>query len=547
MLQGFLLGAQLFFSFVIGIYFLMQIKNQTSSKANIHKDATVQYEKMNALRHISLTEPLSEKMRPKDEKDIIGQEDGLKALKTALCGPNPQHIIIYGSPGIGKTAAARIALDIAKKSKNSPFKEDAKFIEIDATILRFDERSIADPLIGSVHDPIYQGAGAYGPAGVPQPKPGAVTKAHGGVLFIDEIGELHSIQMNKLLKVLEDRKVFLESSYYSSGDENIPNHIHDVFKNGLPADFRLIGATTRSPEDIPAALRSRCVEIFFKDLSYDHILSIVENVLNKQKIGIKEKAKTLIGKYCSNGRDAINMLQTAHSLVKLEDRENIEEQDIEWVVQTGKYTPRIDKKIHEDYQIGKINGLAVSGHGQGMVLDIEAVAKPMDRENSEVKITGIIEQEDLHMKNSTIKRKSMVSSSVENVLTLLKMRYNINVNRYLLHVNFTSGIPIDGPSAGIAIFCALYSALFEKSVSSEIAMTGEISIKGFVYPVGGVYEKVLAAKKAGVKKVIIPKDNMQDLLLNIGIEVIPVETIDEVIKNVFEEDLLHAANTILHA
>ncbi len=547
MLQGFLLGVQLFFSFVIGIYFLLQLKNQTSSKSNIHKDSTIQYEKMNALRNISLTEPLSERMRPKTEKDIIGQEDGLKALKTALCGPNPQHVLIYGSPGVGKTAAARIALDIAKKSSHSPFREKAKFIEIDATTLRFDERSIADPLIGSVHDPIYQGAGAYGPAGVPQPKPGAVTKAHGGVLFIDEIGELHPIQMNKLLKVLEDRKVFLESSYYVSGDENIPKHIHDVFQNGLPADFRLIGATTRSPEDIPAALRSRCVEIFFKDLSFEHILSIVENVLNRQRINIKDKAKELVGRYCTNGRDAVNMLQTAHSLVRLEQRESIEEKDIEWVVQTGKYSPRIDKKVDSSYHIGKINGLAVSGHGQGMVLDIEAISKPTGGEKGEIKITGIIEQEDLHMKHSTIKRKSMVSSSVENVLTILKMRYNINVNDYLLHVNFTSGIPIDGPSAGIAIFCALYSALFEKKISGEIAMTGEISIKGKVYPVGGVYEKVLAAKKAGVKKVIIPKDNMQDLLLSIGVDIVAVENIDEVIKNVFDEDILNRANTILHA
>ena len=78
-----------------------------------------------------------------------------------------------------------------------------------------------------------------GVAGIPQPKPGAVTKAHGGMLFIDEIGELHPIQMNKLLKVLEDRKVYLESAYYNSEDSNIPMYIHDIFQNGLPADFRL--------------------------------------------------------------------------------------------------------------------------------------------------------------------------------------------------------------------------------------------------------------------------------------------------------------------
>ncbi|MDF2877208.1 MAG: anti-sigma sporulation factor, LonB [Clostridia bacterium] len=547
MLQTFLIGTQLFFSFVIGIYFLLQLKNQTNSKTTIHKDTLRQYEKMNTLRKIALTEPLSEKMRPRQEKDIIGQEDGLKALKTALCGPNPQHILIYGSPGIGKTAAARIALDIAKKSEASPFAEDAKFIEIDATTLRFDERSIADPLIGSVHDPIYQGAGAYGQAGVPQPKAGAVTKAHGGVLFIDEIGELHSVQMNKLLKVLEDRKVFLESSYYVAGDENIPKHIHDIFKNGLPADFRLIGATTRSPEDLPAALRSRCVEIFFQDLSYEHIISIVEHVLKGEKINIKDEAKSLIGKYCTNGRDAINMLQTAQSLVKLEKRENIAEKDIEWVIQTGKYTPRIDKKVDNQYHIGKINGLAVSGRGQGMLLDIEAACKEVDKDNSGIKITGIIEQEDLHMKHSTIKRKSMASSSVENVLTILKMRYNVNTNNYLLHLNFTSGMPIDGPSAGIAIFGVLYSVLFNKYIAGDIAVTGEVSIQGLVYPVGGVYEKVVAAQKAGVKKVIIPKGNMQELLLNIGVEIIPVETIDEVIENIFKEDVLDRANTILHA
>ena len=205
MVEGLMLGTQFFFSCVIGIYFLIQLKNSKSSKTNIHKDSMLKYEKLLRLKRVKLTEPLTEKMRPRSEEDIIGQEDGLLALKTALCTPNPQHIIIYGTPGIGKTAAARIALELAKKEENSPFQKQASFVEIDATTLRFDERSVADPLIGSVHDPIYQGAGAYGSAGVPQPKPGAVTKAHGGVLFVDEIGELHPVQMNKLLKVLEDR------------------------------------------------------------------------------------------------------------------------------------------------------------------------------------------------------------------------------------------------------------------------------------------------------------------------------------------------------
>ena len=139
----------------------------------------------------------------------MGQEDGIKSLKAILCGKNPQHVIIYGPPGIGKTCAARLVLEAAKKSPEHLFGSNAPFHRRTPPCVRFDERAISDPLIGSVHDPIYQGAGPLGVQGVPQPKPGAVTKAHGGVLFLDEIGELYPIQMNKLPGVLEDRKVML--------------------------------------------------------------------------------------------------------------------------------------------------------------------------------------------------------------------------------------------------------------------------------------------------------------------------------------------------
>ncbi|MBM6838327.1 AAA family ATPase, partial [Clostridium saudiense] len=250
--------------------------------------------KLLKLRSIKLTEPLTEKSRPKDFSEIIGQEEGIRALEAAICGPNPQHVIIYGPPGVGKTAAARLVLDKAKKQANSPFKTEAKFVEIDATTIRFDERGIADPLIGSVHDPIYQGAGSLGVAGIPQPKPGAVTKAHGGILFIDEIGELHPIELNKLLKVLEDRKVFLDSAYYSSEDSNMPTYIREIFDNGLPADFRLIGATTRSPEEIIPAIRSRCVEIFFRALHTDEIKKIAENSINKVGLTVSDKGLDII-------------------------------------------------------------------------------------------------------------------------------------------------------------------------------------------------------------------------------------------------------------
>ena len=152
--------------FIMMILFIIYLFN--TNKANhsrtsvVDKENKKEMEKILKMRRIKLTEPLTEKSRPIDFDDIIGQEDGIKALKAAICGPNPQHVIIYGPPGIGKTAAARLVLEEAKKKEKSPFKKDAKFVEIDATTIRFDERGIADPLIGSVHDPIYQGAGSLG-------------------------------------------------------------------------------------------------------------------------------------------------------------------------------------------------------------------------------------------------------------------------------------------------------------------------------------------------------------------------------------------------
>ena len=366
---------QFFFSVIIGIYFLNLLKSQQGNKSAIEKESRKELEKLHRLKEIKLSEPLSEKTRPVSITDIVGQEQGLKALRAALCGPNPQHVIIYGPPGVGKTAAARVILEEAKQMIISPFRRDSKFVEVDATILRFDERGIADPLIGSVHDPIYQGAGAYGVAGIPQPKPGAVTKAHGGILFIDEIGELHPIQMNKLLKVLEDRKVMLESAYYSSEDSSIPAHIHEIFQKGLPADFRLVGATTRPAEELPPALRSRCVEIYFRPLTTEEIAVIARNAAKRGGFNMEEGCDELIAKYAQNGRDAVNIIQIAGGVVQVEGRSFISRKDIEWVLEFRALQPQDRKgKSRHRKQVGCINGLAVFGNATGIVIDIEVTA-----------------------------------------------------------------------------------------------------------------------------------------------------------------------------
>lgn len=524
---------QFFFSIIIGIYFLNLLKSQQVNKSAIEKESRKELEKLKHLREIKLTEPLSEKTRPSTLKDIVGQEQGLKALRAALCGPNPQHVIIYGPPGVGKTAAARVILEEAKQNPISPFKKEAKFVEVDATTLRFDERGIADPLIGSVHDPIYQGAGAYGVAGIPQPKPGAVTKAHGGILFIDEIGELHPIQMNKLLKVLEDRRVFLESAYYSSEDNNIPSHIHEIFQKGLPADFRLVGATTRTADEIPPAIRSRCVEVYFRPLLPEEVSLIARNAAAKGGFRIADGVAELVARYAQNGRDAVNIIQIAGGVVLVEGRNFISTKDIEWVIEFGHYSPRIEKKVADGEQVGCINGLAVFGNCTGMVMDIEVSAIKAQSGKGIIKVTGIVEEEEMDGRGQKFKRTSSAKSSVENVLTVLKRFLDTDCKEYDIHLNFPGGIPIDGPSAGIAVATAVYSAIKNFPISSSLAMTGEISIRGKVKPVGGVVAKVDAARLAGIKKVLIPRENWQELFNDMDIEVIPVDDINQIVDIVF--------------
>jgi Lon-like ATP-dependent protease len=532
---------QLLVTIVMGIYFFNALKGQKSSKVTINKENTKEIEKLRKLKSISLTEPLTEKSRPKRFEDIIGQEKGIKALKAAICGPNPQHVIIYGPPGVGKTAAARLVLEEAKLISSSPFRLSSSFVEIDATTIRFDERGIADPLIGSVHDPIYQGAGPLGVIGVPQPKPGAVTKAHGGVLFIDEIGELHPIEMNKLLKVLEDRKVFLDSAYYNSEDPNMPSYIKEIFEDGLPADFRLIGATTRSPEEIVPAIRSRCVEIFFRALDGDEVEIIARNAAEKIGITIEEEALKLVGMFANNGRDAINLVQLACGIVINENRSTVGVNEIQWVIENGQYSPRPNKKICAKPKVGYVNGLAVYGSNIGSVMEIEATAIKAKEQEGIVKITGIVEEEELGDRGRKLKRKSTARNSIDNVITVLERLYNIDTKKYDIHVNFPGGMPVDGPSAGISMAAAIYSAITGRCVDNKIAMTGEISIHGEVKPVGGVTAKITGAIKAGATKVLIPKENWQEAYKDYkDIKVMPVNTIKEVIdETIIKEQILH--------
>nr|WP_325190651.1 S16 family serine protease [uncultured Selenomonas sp.] len=272
-------------------------------------------EDLEALEHVHLTRSVMELLRPQAFSEIVGQERAVRSLMAKLSSPYPQHLLLYGPPGVGKTTAARLVLEAAKKRAISPFGADAPFVETDGTTLRWDPRDMTNPLLGSVHDPIYQGAQkSLADSGVPEPKPGLVTEAHGGILFIDEIGEMDEMLQNKLLKVLEDKRAYFESAYYDPDDKRVPPYIRKLFDEGAPADFVLIGATTREADHINPALRSRCAEIYFEPLTPAHILMIVENAAKRLNVTLAPGAAELISEYTIEGRKAINILADAYSL-----------------------------------------------------------------------------------------------------------------------------------------------------------------------------------------------------------------------------------------
>ena len=482
-------------------------------------------EELEALEKVHLTQSVLELLRPKTLEEVVGQERAVKALASKLASPYPQHLLLYGPPGVGKTTAARIVLEAVKKEAHSPFAENAPFVETDGTTLRWDSRDMTNPLLGSVHDPIYQGARRdLADGGIPEPKPGMVTEAHGGILFIDEIGEMDEMLQNKLLKVLEDKRAFFESAYYDHTDEKVPPYIRKLFEEGAPADFVLIGATTRDASHINPALRSRCAEIYFEPLTPKHIEEIVQNAAKKLKVEVAEEVVRLISEYTTEGRKAINILADAYSLALSRTKEGedvkISKADIYEVAQVSRLYQFVTKKASKKPEVGHVFGLGVAGF-LGSVIEIEAVVFP-----AEEKGKGQVRF------NETA--GSMAKDSVFNAASVLRHLTGKSIHDYDVHINVIGGGNIDGPSAGTAILAALVSAVTEKPLRQDVAVTGEISLAGRVRPVGGVFEKAYGAKQAGIRTLVIPKENDKDIPEgHLGLDIHAVETAEEAFAVLF--------------
>jgi ATP-dependent Lon protease len=471
-------------------------------------------EELEALERRGLPSSALSVLRPASLDEVVGQDPAILALLGKIASPFPQHVILYGPPGVGKTTVARLALERAKHATYTPFGADAPFVEVGGSTIRWDPRETTNPLLGSVHDPIYQGSRRdFAEGGIPEPKLGLVTRAHGGVLFIDEIGELDPMLQVKLLKVLEDKRVTFESSYYDENDPNVPAYVKRLFDGGAPADFVLIGATTRQPEEIDPAIRSRCAEVFFTPLNQEQIASIVHHAAQRLHAALDDGVAELIADYTLEGRLAVQILADAFGLALYRAQGvadsgiPVASNDVLDVVRSRRLSQHTRVKASKACEVGKAFGLGVY-HFTGSIIEFEAVAFRASQPGK-----GTVRFNDT--------AGSMARDSVFNATSVVRTLAGVDPADYDLHVNVIGGGAVDGPSAGLAVFAALYSALRREPVPQDVALTGEVGIQGRVRPVGGIPEKIFAARMAGVRRVVVPRENLKDVPTGLaGMEVV---------------------------
>ena len=319
-------------------------------------------------------------IRPASMSEIVGQDRAVRALLAKVASPFPQHVILYGPPGVGKTTA-RVGAGRGEEGQAGPFAPDAVLSRWTALrCVGIRARSQSAARVGA--RPNLPGRQARPCGRRCEPKLGLVTDAHGDVLFIDEIGEMDPILLNKLLKVMEDKRVTFDSSYYDSTDPNVPQYIKRLFEQGAPADFVLIGATTRDPGDLSPALRSRTAEVFFEPLTQKHIQEIVRNAAAKLDVRIDPDIPAIVSDYTIEGRKATSLLVDAYGLALFHQVRTdgagpssgqsaeagagasggtITRADLEDTIRLGRLSPYVHARASQTSEVGKVFGLGVAG------------------------------------------------------------------------------------------------------------------------------------------------------------------------------------------
>jgi Lon-like ATP-dependent protease len=439
---------------------------------------------------------------------------------------------------------------LVKHEKN----EDAPFIDATGTL--------AGALLGDVrHDPFQSGADLATPAHE-RVEPGAVHRANKGVLYIDEIRMLRMEEQQALLIAMQEKELSISGrSERSSGAL--------TKSEPVPTDFILVAAgNLDSVQNMHPALRSRIrgygYEIYVNTDMPDternrrrlvrFIAQEVRNEMNKNSgkpiphfdieatgLILKEAQRRSgrRGKLSLRLRELGGLVRIAGDLAA-EDKAALTRS--EHVTRARMIAKPLEQQVADRYlerqseyamlvnrgeRIGRVNGLAVLGADTGLsdysgvVLPVEAMVTPAHGRSGKVIATGGL--------------SDLAQESVINISAVVKKLTGKDIQDYDLHVQFPGTHNVDGDSASITMATAIISAFEGIPIEQNLAMTGSLTVRGEVLPIGGVSAKIEAAVRSGIEKVIIPRSNLQDVLIDekyeAKVEILPVDSLDEVLQH----------------
>jgi len=409
----------------------------------------------------------------------------------------------------------------------------------------------AGALLGDVrHDP-FQSGGLETPAH-DRVEAGAIHKANKGVLFIDEINTLRIESQQQLLTALQEGEFPITGqSERSSGAM--------VKTTPVPCNFVMIAAgNLDAVKGMHPALRSRIrgygYEVYMRDSMQDTpenrrkiVRFVAQEVKKDEKIphftadAVEEIIREARRRSGRKGhitlmlRDLGGLIRVAGDVARAEASEYT---TAKHVIAAKKMARSVEQQLTDQYlerrrdyqmfrntgaEVGRVNGLAVMGDDSGVVLPIVAEITPaQSKQEGRVIATGLL--------------KEIALEAVQNVSALIKKFSGEDITNKDVHIQFIGTYEgVEGDSASISIATAVISALEDVPVDQSVAMTGSLSVRGEVLPVGGVTPKVEAAAKAGITRILIPKDNEGDVMLEKQykdtVQIIPVSSIREVLEN----------------